>query len=143
MDGWVSRSQIMILTSIIGCTFRVDDAYQILNMGGPYVGTLGCNGKVISQNCIADNLLSDDQNERLYFVKYHSLTKWRSGVYFTINCYDSKLGQIYESKEMFNIIFLKQFLSGNKIEILEAFYDMPNAKRRVFDIGGQQFNSIS
>jgi hypothetical protein len=126
----------MIPILAFGRTFRMDDAHQVINMGGPYVGTLCMDNKVISQNCITDNLLADDQNERLYFVKYHSLTKWRSGIHFTINCYDNKLDQISESKEIFNSVFLKQFLSGNKIEILEAFYDTPNAKTRMFDVEG-------
>lgn len=133
----------MIPIYAFGRAFRMDDVQQVINMGGPYVGTLRIDNTVISEDCIADNLLPDNVNGRMYFVRFHNRTRWRSGIYFTINFYEDRNGLVFQSQETFDLVFLKQLLKDNKIEIIQALYDKPEGKTKMFNIQKEKFSPVN
>lgn len=78
---------------------------QIINMGGPWIGTLIINNKNISDNIIIDNYL--EKEGVYYFIKYFEVSKKQKDNYFGIfrvNTANSELGL---SNERFEKIYIK------------------------------------
>jgi len=105
-----------------------DDTRQVINMGGPYIGGLIIKGQLIAEDCVVDNFLIDKTKNRLFFVKYHSLTRFMSGVFFTINCYNVKDQTVSQYRKRFNALHLKDII-GDNLLIHEAFYELDKSKQ--------------
>lgn len=63
--------------------FRNPD--QILNMGGPWIGELFLGDCKVMDDVIIDNLQYNEEQNRLYFVRYHKVSRWSKENYFSIN----------------------------------------------------------
>jgi len=115
------------------CRVKFTNPDQILNMGGPWVGDFFCNDLFISNNVIIDNVLCDKSSEKVFFIKYHFVSKRRAKEnYFTINYFDVRKKCICEFKKKFEMLFLNSLLSENEIEIFMSFNNKNEKKRMVF-----------
>ncbi|WPU92474.1 hypothetical protein SNE25_24405 [Mucilaginibacter sabulilitoris] len=124
----------MRYTIISGLVFSITNDRQVVNMGGPVIGTLSFNDKKISDDCIVDNLVLDQLRKRLFFIKNHSTSKWRSGIYFTIAFYELEGGEISEFARHFDILYLKKFINETQLEIFNALHDKNLDRRAIFDV---------
>ena len=55
----------MLLSDI---TLTITNPHQILNMGGPWVGDISIQNKLISKDCLIDNVLFKEDMNQLFFV---------------------------------------------------------------------------
>lgn len=115
---------------------------QVINMGGPWVGDLSIGEKIITNNVVDRNLIFDDVNNRVFFVKYHLISKWQKDNFFTINIFNIKDQSVYESIKHFSMVYLKQIVTGNILEIYIAFHDQNIANKRLFYIDQEVFEMI-
>jgi len=115
---------------VSGTELTMTNPNEIMRMGGPYTCTLSLKDKFISENCIVDNFIFDDATQRLFFIKAHRNHGWM----FSINYYSLLEDRVYEFQNMFNMVFIKQFISNSEIEIYHAFHDKDIKQRDVFDI---------
>ena len=60
------------------------DAGEILHMSGPWAGTLLWGGVAVEDGVMVDSLVPDESSGRLYFVRCHAPTRWRSDVWFRV-----------------------------------------------------------
>ena len=56
---------------VSGIELTLTNAQEILSMGGPYTVDVYMGDKLISNNCIADNFIFNEDLKLLFFVKYH------------------------------------------------------------------------
>jgi hypothetical protein len=105
-----------------------DDARQVINMGGPYVGGLLIRKKPIAEDCVVDNFVIDKTANRLFFVKYHPGTGFMNRAFFTINSYKLEDQTLFQFKKRFKALYLKG-IEGDSLEIYEALYELEGSKR--------------
>lgn len=96
---------------------------QILNMGGPWVGEMYYNGKLVASNIIIDNLLFKEGVNRLYFVQYNEQSKWKKENYFTINYFDLSSYKVFTYESKFESIFICSISDRGELIYHEAFHD--------------------
>ena len=126
----------MPIVTLSELELTITNGQEILSMGGPYIGDIWLNDQLIEKDCIVDNFIYHEQLKLLFFVKYHRINGYQ---YFTINFYllkDNKNGQFAKD---FDMVHLKQFLPGNKLEIFHAFNDGNEKNRLVFDMDEEEF----
>ncbi|OCX50386.1 hypothetical protein BEL04_21620 [Mucilaginibacter sp. PPCGB 2223] len=121
---------------------HMEDAGQIINMGGPYVGSLYFEDELLSLNCVADNLLIDEQNRRVYFVKYHARTEWGDPLYFTVNYYCINEDRIFESVRGFDTLYIKPSYSTAVIKVFHGFHDQSPVKNSKFNLLKENFFEV-
>lgn len=119
--------------------FKIENVDQILNMGGPWICSLYLGDTLISDNCIVDSFLEDDACQKIYFIKYHRISKWKADNFFTLNYISINDKAIYKSKRTFEMLYLKRFLDQENIEVFYAFHDKNKETRDVFTVSEQQF----
>jgi hypothetical protein len=119
---------------------EIDNVGEILNMGGPWVGTLLIQGEKISDNCIIDNFVFNKPLGLLFFIKFHVITDYN--FYFTINFYNIRSKTGFEFNKEFNMIFIKQFVGPSEIEIYNAFHDQFPDKKDIFNIDNEAFKPM-
>lgn len=124
---------------LCGLEFNMENIEQIMNMGGPWICSLFLENNLISDHCIIDNILEDSSHQRLYFVKYHPISKWKADNFLTLNYFSIVDKEIYQSKRRFEMLYLKKILNPESIEIFYAFHDKNQDNRDVFTISEQQF----
>jgi len=125
----INHEMIRIAAQILSET-NVD---QIINMGGSYICDLLLGCTFIS-NKVVGNFIFNEHTHTLYFVKYHPGSKWQIDSYFTINAYDIRKKTLYESNTHFKMIYIKQILNENMMEIFLAFHDKNILKKENFDL---------
>jgi hypothetical protein len=106
---------------------------QIINMGGPYVGILEINKEYICKNVIMDHYIIKDN--LIYFVVYNNKSEWAKDNYFSIFYYDYIQKGLFEIKNKFQAIFLKEFLNEGSIKVYKAFHDKFENESSIIDIG--------
>lgn len=117
---------------------------QILNMGGPWVGTLVAQKLPFScDNIIIDNVLLDSPRHRILFAKYHRVSKWNDDNYFTIDLLDLKAWRQMESVKHLKMVYLSRMIGDNLLEYFEAFNDADVSKRRVQELNYSEFILIN
>lgn len=125
--------------NISGLEITINNALQIINMGGPYIGTISLGNRIIAEDCILDNFLYRDDLKKLFFVKYHVVNhEWC----FTINFFSIDENQEFEFTRIIKMVYLKQFLSANELEFFNAFHDKNPERRDVFDINKEPFRKV-
>jgi hypothetical protein len=124
---------------ISGKKVMFDNEEQVINMGGPYIGTLSIDDKLISDNCIVDNLVFDETKQRVYFVKYHSTSKWMSGTFFTINFHDFRQDMVYQYVKTFKTLYLSGLCGDNEMEIFNAFHSQIVKYKSIFSLGTEKY----
>jgi hypothetical protein len=134
---------------IDGIEIAIDNAEQIINMGGPWIGDLYIGPDFVSKDCVLDNFVLTENKQLLFFVKHHFfVTKkgWfgTSGFrYFTINFYNIDNKSSFEFKKEFSIIHIGNFISKNELEIYPAFHDQFKNKRIIINLDEEEFDQIS
>ena len=69
---------------------------QIINMGGPWVGSLLVNEQKISDNVLIDNTIYNKESNEVFFIKYIKTSKWCKKSYFTVRKFNLKTKQVYQ-----------------------------------------------
>jgi hypothetical protein len=115
---------------------------QIISMGGPYIGDVMFEGKVISEGGISDNYVYKEDSGLLFFVKYHRISKWQKNNYFTINFYNINNNKVYEFDRKFDMVHIKQFISSSELEIFRAFHDQYLSKREIFNLDDEELTEV-
>lgn len=110
----------------------VDNPRQILNMGGPWIGNILLDGKLIAEDCITDNFVFGPQLETIYFVKYHVLSRY--DWHFTINYTNLNERTVCEYSQRFKSIYIKRLVNEHELEIFHAFHDKMPLTRDIFNI---------
>lgn len=118
---------------------HIENTQQIINMGGPYVGSLYFDTELLSPNCVADNILIDEPNDRVYFIKYHNYTNRASGRYFTINYYCGNEGDVFESERRFDMLYIKPSYRVDELQIFHGFHDQSPVKSSGFKLIKEDF----
>jgi len=131
----------MHVVKISSLELELDNAGQILNMGGPWIGDISLKGQLIAQKCIIDNFKFDESRGLLFFIKYHLVNrrKW----YFAIQFYNVNSKTVYEFDRVFNMVYLGDFLDKTKLEIYHAFHDQNPLLKSVFDLDQEHFSKLS
>jgi len=70
--------------------FDFKNPNQIINMGGPWIGDLFLKKHIICKGVLIDSQNFYPKEEKLFFVKYHEVSKWRVHNFFTINYWNKK-----------------------------------------------------
>ena len=122
---------------ISGVEIEVSSTDQVLNMGGPWIGDLYIDGCFVSNNCVVNNFVFDEKRKLIFFVKYHLANKYYW--YFTINFYNIKDKVAFEFEREFDMVYIKQFIGSNLLEIYRAFHGQFPEKRQVFDLDAEDF----
>jgi hypothetical protein len=129
----------MIKRQLCELEFNISDVDQILNMGGPWICSLYYENALVSGNCILDNFLEDNSCQKIYFVKYHRISKWWADNFCTLNYFSINDSEVFQSKARFEMLYIKGFLDPKNIEIFHAFHENVESRRAIFDIADQQF----
>jgi len=98
----------------------VDNATEILRMGGPYIGDISLGSDFISKDCVLENFIYKDDSNLLFFVKANPINNY---YYFTINFYNLKTKTLFEFDKEFEMLYLKEFISNNELHIYNSFND--------------------
>ena len=123
-------------------TLTTSESRQIINMGGPYIGNLLLNNKLIARDCLEDNFIYVEQTQKIYFVKHHDTSGMMSGVFFTISFYSIKEDKLFEYNKHFKMLYLKRIIDDN-LEIYPAFHDKVNNGKTLFNLSKEQYNTVS
>lgn len=95
---------------------------QVINMGGPWIGSLYLNECFVANGIVLDNLLYLPDNSKVFFVKYHEIPNKGNGVVFTICYWDLATKKLFESPEEFNMLYLKKFNDEGLMIVCDAFH---------------------
>lgn len=109
-----------------------ENAHQIINMGGPWIGNLFLNGEFITTDVVIDNTINN--RSKLFYVKYNEVSRWQKDSYFAINYYDLHENAEHQFQKKFSMLYLGNFVDDETIEIFEAFHNNNTETRRYFNI---------
>jgi hypothetical protein len=126
----------MTKITLSGIEIKITDAQEMLRMGGPYVGNVWLNEKIIAKNCIVDNFIYQNELNLLFFIKYYRINNYQ---YFTINFYNLNEGTVYEFIREFDMVYINQFIDKTKLEIFNAFNNKVSQKKMIFDLDRETF----
>src|SRR5688572_17974777 len=112
----------MEFIQIPGHHASIKNGYQIMGMGGPYLGELFLDDALICGDCLTDNLIYCNETGEMVFVKFHSVSRWQKDNYFTINFLDLTTRIITQSGTAFKMVYVKS-VTADKLEIFHAFHD--------------------
>lgn len=102
--------------------FDFKNPNQIINMGGPWIGDLFLKKHIICKSVLIDSQKFYPKEEKLFFVKYHEVSKWRVHNFFTINYWNKKNNQLFESNLKYNVLFIQKGNNEDEIIIYKAFH---------------------
>jgi hypothetical protein len=125
-----------------GLEITIEDAHQIINMGGPWIGKLYIDSVLIAEDCIVDNFVFNEQWKSLFFVKYHHAVKSTKKNYFTINFYQTDNRTVYQFEKVWAIVYLDMFLTANKLQVHHAFHNKIITNRGIFDLDEEDFRAL-
>lgn len=118
---------------VSGIELTMSNPNQIINMGGPYLCSLYFDGTLISSNCLFNNYIYKEDQQAIYFVKGHCSKQW----FFTINYFLLSDKKVFEFSKTFRVVYIKQFISTETLEIYHALHDKMPELRDKFDITGE------
>jgi hypothetical protein len=120
----------MEFIQVPGHRASIKNDFQIMGMGGPYLGDLFLDDTLISGDCLSDNLIYCSETGELIFVKWHPVSRWQVKNYFTINFLDLTSKIITQSTTTFKMVFVKS-VTAKEVEIYHAFHDKIESTREV------------
>lgn len=112
---------------------------EILKIGGPYVGDIYVEEKLISTDCVLENFLFDKELRLLFFVKFHQINFYQ---FFTINFYNPDSDTRFEFETEFEMLYLRSILNKNELEIYTSFTDYYPEKRLIFSLDSEEFHKV-
>lgn len=118
--------ELMIENKVI----KFESPTQIINMGGPWVGIFFIGELKIMDDVIIDNIFYSKEDNRIYFVKYHKVSRWEKENYFTINYFDLSTNNLYMFDMKFEMLFLKEISNSSELIYYIAFHDRDESKER-------------
>ncbi len=104
--------------------------YQILNMGGPWIGNLYVNEEIICRNVIIDNIIISSDRKKLYFIKYNKVSKWANENYFTLRYIEAPTKKKIEYDLTFETIYVKEIDENNNLTFYSCFQDNKEEKQK-------------
>ncbi len=128
------------MKEISSLKLKIIDADQILNMGGPWIGTLFLGDDLISHHCIADNYIYCEDREALFFVKFNK--KSRFHYYFNIAFYSLKHKHTFEFDSEFDIVYINGFINSKELEIYHAFHNHFESNKDSFNVEEESFRPL-
>lgn len=114
---------------------KFNNPTQIINMGGPWVGVLFIRELKIMDNVIIDNQFYSKDDDRLYFVRYHKISRWEKDNYFTINYFNLSTNKLYMFDMKFEMVFLKEISNSSELIYYEAFHDRDESRKKRLNLG--------
>jgi len=114
---------------------KFNNPTQIINMGGPWVGVLFIGDFKIMDNVIIDNLFYSKEDDKLYFVRYHKISKWGKENYFTICYFDLSTNKLYMFDMKFEMVFIKEININSDLIYYEAFHDHNESRIKRQNLG--------
>jgi len=127
---------------IAGKSIHFDSPTQIINMGGPWVAKLVIDQKVIANNVLIDNLYPNPTEEKLYFVRYHEVSKWESNNFFYVYFIEVASGEMYMYDLKFVQIFIDGISNGNILAYFDAFHNKNPVLKRTIDLSSVECTQI-
>ena len=125
--------------NVAGLEITTTNTDQVINMGGPYIGVAYSKGKVVAEDCVLENFIYRDDLRKLFFVKYHFVNNnW----FFTINFFSIDENEEFEFTRIMKMVFIKEFLTLNELEIYHALHDKHPETRDIFDVSKEEFKKI-
>lgn len=115
-------------------TIKFDNPDQILNMGGPWVGNLYINDKLVDEDIIIDNYILDKNCEKIYFIKYKKVSKWMDNNKFFLRYWELSSKKLFEYELSFNFIFLVDIKNENEIIYYKSFHGKNDQQRHIINL---------
>jgi hypothetical protein len=112
---------------------------EILKIGGPYVGDVLVENKLISTDCVLENFLFNKELGLLFFVKFYQLNFYQ---FFTINFYNQGTDTLFEFETEFDMLYLKRIINKNELEVYTSFTDYYPDKRLIFSMDSEEFHKV-
>ena len=75
----------------LGKEVAFDQPGEIIQLGGPWAGTLMWGGEPVTDNVLIDSLVADERSGRFYFVRCDMPTRWRRDVTFQVGFVEGDL----------------------------------------------------
>lgn len=107
---------------------------QIINMGGPWVGELVIDQKNVIDNVVIDNLYPDLETKKLYFTRYHDVSKWKKNNFFFVYFIEIVNGSMYMYDLKFDQIFIDSVSNNNELTYFDAFHNKNPERKRSVDL---------
>ena len=103
---------------------RFENPEQIIGMGGPWIGDLFVENELLSKNVLLDNLYFCQSRRRLYFIKYHLVSKWQKDNFFRLNfCDFGNERRVFEYDFNFDIIYMEEISNLDELIYFRAFHN--------------------
>jgi hypothetical protein len=116
-------------TIIMGVKIQWEKPEEILGMGGPWIGNLLINEKIVSVSVIVDNFVFDKITNRFFFVKYIQISKWASKNYFSIFFYSIASGELITLEEKYRMVYLDSINDKAELVIYKSFHNNDESKK--------------
>lgn len=119
---------------ILGKSVTFKSPEQIINMGGPWVGELIIDQKSVVDNVVIDNLYVNSETRKLYFIRYHEVSKWQKDNFFFVYFIESGNGDMYMYDLKFDQVFIDEVSVNNELTYFDAFHNKNPDKIRKIDL---------
>lgn len=97
-----------------------ENEYQIINMGGPWIGDLIIKQKKIEEYIIIDNFL--EKEDFYYFIRYFEVSKKQKDNYFSVLRVNKESLEIRTSHERFDKIYIEN-IEDNTLYFCKGFHN--------------------
>ena len=122
----------MSVKTIEGKTVKFENRTQIMNMGGPWIGELHIENEIKIDNVILDNLYFNSNLHKLYFVRYHPVSKWQKDNFFNVYCLDWKNDSLCRYDMKFEMIYIESVSDDGELIYFKALHDKnPNDAEKI------------
>lgn len=132
----------MDIIEIRGRKISFENPNQVINMGGPWVGSLFLDDRKILENVVLDNFFYNETSCRLYFVLYHEISNWQIDNYFSIIFLDLNSNDLFEYELKFSQVYIKN-IENHELIYFDAFHDKNDSKKNILNLNGLEFRKVS
>jgi len=122
--------------NIAGLELTLDNAREVIHMGGPFICDVWLNDKLIVRKCLCENFVYDSARDYLYFAQYHKVNHYQ---YFTINFYQPTTSLTFQFSREFRMLYLGALLNDHEMEIYFASHDKLPQSKFVFNFDNEDF----
>jgi len=102
---------------------KFNNPVQIINMGGPWIGELQIKDRIIADNVIIDNVYYNSNQQKLYFVRYHDVSKWKKNNFFLIYSLELRNNQLRMYDFKFEQVFIESVSDNEELTYFAAFHN--------------------
>ena len=126
---------------INGKIISFNNPNQVINMGGPWIGKLLLDNNEITDNVILDNIFYNKDQNNLYFIKYHKISKWQKENYFSINILDLRTNNLFMYDLKFRQVYIEK-IDNHELIYYDAFHNKDESKKRILNVNDLKRISI-